>query len=192
MNREQWLLHALDRMRPWYEPFGGVPPVRVACGLPSVGAFSVKKRRVGECWNPAASADGVSEIFVSPTVADSVEVLGILAHEIVHAVVGCKHGHKGPFRRAALGIGLRGKMTATVPGDELAERLHALVGVLGAYPHATLDRSMRKKQGTRMLKVECPDCGYTCRVTRKWLDSSGTPTCPCGVRMIEVDAETGE
>lgn len=42
-----------------------------------------------------------------------------------------------------------------------------------------------KKQTTRMLKVQCPACGYLARVTRKWLEEAGTPTCPCGERMVE-------
>jgi hypothetical protein len=42
-------------------------------------------------------------------------------------------------------------------------------------------------QGTRMLKVECPDCGYTLRTTRKWLDT-GLPSCPAGNEMQEVHA----
>lgn len=40
------------------------------------------------------------------------------------------------------------------------------------------DESSRpKKQTTRLLKVECGQCGYTVRLTRKWLDV-GPPGCP--------------
>lgn len=42
--------------------------------------------------------------------------------------------------------------------------------------------SKEGKAGTRMLKVECPDCGYTCRTTAKWL-AVGVPTCACGTPM---------
>jgi hypothetical protein len=38
------------------------------------------------------------------------------------------------------------------------------------------------KPGSRLLKCECPACGYTIRTTQKWLDI-GTPTCPCGDEM---------
>lgn len=41
------------------------------------------------------------------------------------------------------------------------------------------------KAGTRLLKVECPDCGYVARVTQKWIDT-GLPTCPCGKKMEEA------
>jgi hypothetical protein len=38
------------------------------------------------------------------------------------------------------------------------------------------------KPGSRLLKCECPDCGYVVRTTQKWLDI-GTPTCVCGTEM---------
>lgn len=41
---------------------------------------------------------------------------------------------------------------------------------------------MRGKQPTRLLKTYCPKCGYTLRVTLKWL-TIAVPTCPhpgCG------------
>ena len=35
------------------------------------------------------------------------------------------------------------------------------------------------------VKVECVDCGYVIRTTRKWLDV-GNPSCPEGDEMFEV------
>lgn len=42
-----------------------------------------------------------------------------------------------------------------------------------------------KKQSTRLIKVECPCCGYVARVTRKWL-KEGRPKCPKGETMLAV------
>jgi hypothetical protein len=36
---------------------------------------------------------------------------------VCHAAVGAEHGHKGPSREVAHGLGLEGKMTATTEGD---------------------------------------------------------------------------
>jgi hypothetical protein len=33
-----------------------------------------------------------------------------------------------------------------------------------------------------MRKVACPDCGYTVRMARSWMNV-GLPTCPCGAGM---------
>jgi len=35
---------------------------------------------------------------------------------------------------------------------------------------------------TRLRKVACPDCGYTVRMARSWMEL-GLPVCPCGAEM---------
>ncbi len=107
---------------------------------------------------------------------DPVEVLGVLAHELVHELEGVAVG--GDFRKLAVAIGLEGKMTATVAGPKLRETLEGISGSLGAYPHCALSPGLSevKKQGTRLLKLQCA-CGYVLRVTRKWVEV-GLPTCP--------------
>ena len=110
-------------------------------------------------------------------------MLAVLTHELVHAIVGHKAGHGPAFKQCAVALGLAGPMTATEAGPELRARLTVLAEHLGPYPHARLTGTNgRKKQGTRMLKVVCPSCGYTVRTTQKWLDV-GLPTCPCGSEM---------
>lgn len=37
---------------------------------------------------------------------------------------------------------------------------------------------------TRLLKAECLDCGYTVRVTNKWLAGKGAPICPCNLKPM--------
>lgn len=48
--------------------------------------------------------------------------------------------------------------------------------------------NLPKKQTTRLLKVECGQCGYTARVTRKWLEV-GPPGCPTHGPMDMPDDE---
>ena len=38
------------------------------------------------------------------------------------------------------------------------------------------------KVGSRLVKLECPGCGYVLRSTRRWI-GDGTPWCVCGVRF---------
>jgi hypothetical protein len=77
-------------------------------------------------------------------------------------------------------VGLEGKARATVAGNELLAKLKPIVKTLGPYPHKALDLGARpeKKQTTRLLKVECPTCGYIARVTRTTIDEKGLPICP--------------
>jgi len=106
------------------------------------------------------------------------DTAAVLAHEMVHGVIGCQHGHKKPFRDLALAIGLEGKMTSTTAGPDFIKMLEPILKKLGPYPHAKIDASATPKQGTRLIKVECPDCGFNVRITRTWLDSHGGPICP--------------
>jgi hypothetical protein len=186
MNREQWLEAAVNELRPVFKNAGFTIPPRmyVSVGWPSSGGTKRKNTTIGQAWSPENSADKVGHIFISPVLDNVVDVLATLVHEVGHIVVGLKHGHKAPFVRFCKAIGLEGKPTATYAGDDLVKTLDALVEKIGDYPHAKLAPSERKVQGTRLLKVQCPDCGYTIRVTRKWLDE-GVPTCPCGALMSE-------
>ena len=67
----------------------------------------------------------------------------------------------------------------------MIERMNKIIEKLGPYPHAKLDKTMRptKKDGTRMIKLECPCCNYVVRTTRKWIEY-GLPKCPDGTKML--------
>ena len=184
-SREDWLLAAATAIRPIFDAQGAAdyPRFRVSCGFPKGG-----RGAIGQAWTPSASGDETAELFISPELetlaeAGSPGVLDVLAHELIHAIVGNEAGHKGPFRQLAKGIGLEGKMTATYPSEKLADELLHLVSDLGPYPHATLSRLTVKKQTTRMKLCECHNCGCKIRMTQKWLDEVGAPTCGCGNRM---------
>jgi hypothetical protein len=192
-TREQWLEAAVEELRPLLVEVGAEPPkVRVSVGWPSSKATSRKNRTIGECWKRQTAEDGISQIFISPTLGGEEQVLGVLVHELIHAWDDGKSGHKGNvakregFRGKATAIGLVGKMTATTVGEELLQKLTAIAERLGDYPHSVLKPSGKEKvQTTRMLKLECPEDGYIVRTTAKWLDV-GYPSCPCGTEMEEA------
>jgi hypothetical protein len=175
-NRETWLnqITALY-IRPHFQKAGYEIPanVRMSCSLTS------KKSAIGQCWDTSVSQDSTYEIFISPTIADSVRVVDILIHELAHAVVGIKNGHNKVFGKCARAVGLEGKLTATVASPELKGTITQWVQTMGEYPHAVLsgEGTGGKKQSTRLLKAECPHCGYTVRLSRKWLELA-TPECP--------------
>ena len=191
MNREQWLNECIQRLRPEFEQLGHSLPekIRASCSWPSKSGLAAKKRRIGEAWSSKNSADQSHEVFISPVLKDPVEVAATLVHELVHCAVGVETGHKGRFPRLAKALGLEGKMTATHPSKELVIHLRQLTEAVGPYPHAELTHSNApKKQGCRLLKVVC-ECGCVVRMTRKWLDEVGPPTCGCGSAMVEEDGD---
>lgn len=188
-SREDWLLAAVGHLTPMFEALDldekvTVPAVRVSVGWP--GGSGRKNSVIGQCWAPGAAADGTAQIFISPVLDDGARVLDVLAHEMIHAIDRNESGHRGRFAKIAKAFGLEGKMTATVAGDDLKERLTEVMEDLGEYPHAALNPGIRKKQGTRMLKVECKETGYKARLTRKWLEEYGAPKCPCHDEVMEI------
>jgi hypothetical protein len=109
-QREAWLDRAKTELGPLFAAQQyGIPAVRVTCGFPSSNARPGRKQTIGECWDGSQAEDGVAQIFISPVLRDSVRVLGVLVHELVHAVVGCEEGHKGAFAKLARALGLTGK-----------------------------------------------------------------------------------
>lgn len=188
-TREGWLLASIEELRPAFAGIGADIPkqVRISVGWPR----SAKANVIGQCWASHSSADAVPSVFISPKLHDPVEVLATVVHELVHAVDDCDSGHRGAFAKIARTIGLEGKLTATHAGPELEAHLKKVARTLGKYPHAAITPGeLAKKQGTRMLKCECPVCGYTVRSTAKWLDEFGAPWCP--VPHPEHDELTNE
>ena len=184
-NRETWLQQAVIEMTPLFASHGyTIPQIRVSCGFPSRSGLANRNRRIGECWATECATDSRSQIFISPTLADTVSVLATLVHEVVHAVVGLKAKHGKAFKQCAVAVGLTGKMTSTTATDAL-KATFAKWG-LGDYPHAGLSSMTRAKQSTRLVKCQCGECGYVVRTTAKWLEQSGPPLCPCNNAPMEV------
>jgi hypothetical protein len=191
-TREEWLVAAVEALVPIFDYAGQMlPDVRVSVGWP--GGNGRKNSVIGQCWSTKVAADKVSQIFISPVLDEAVRVLDVLVHELIHAIDDCESGHKGRFAKIAKAVGLTGKMTATVAGDDLKAKLEAIAEELGEYPHAAIVSGAQgadgpKKQTTRQLKVECAEgSGYKARITRQWLDDFGAPICPCHEeRMIEA------
>jgi len=155
---------------------------RVACGFP-IGYRGSRTGKVtlGQAFDPSISADGTFEVFINPILDNPLDVLGVLAHELVHVWAGIQCGHRGEFARIARAVGLEGPLTSTVAGAELRSKLVSIADTLGAYPHAKVDPNARKKQGTRLLKLHCGSCGWTARVSalqgNRLHSASACPVC---------------
>lgn len=176
-----------------------LPPasIRASVGFPyGVRGSKTGKGAIGQYWPGALIADAVPHVYISPVLGDPLRVLDVLVHELVHAARP-KAGHGTAFKQLALAVGLTGKMTCTVASPELKARLQTLAESLGEYPHGAAIPNARpgKKQTTRMIKLECPDCGMIARTTRQWLRDSGAPLCGCRPKMPRrfiFDPEMGE
>jgi hypothetical protein len=190
-ERETYLQAAVEELRPSFSANGHTLPlaIRVSCALPS---NAKRSGAIGECWADTRSADGHYEIFISPTLADPARVFDVLIHELCHTAKGCMN-HGVNFQKLAeamLLIPATNSWKSTVAAPTFMAAYGSIIDGLGVYPHAALDMSSRKTQGTRMLKASCPSCAYTVRLTAKWaFDSYGNPrlpVCPCGDTLALV------
>jgi hypothetical protein len=183
-SREEWLNVVLHKhiARLLKDKAGVTLPAdcKVSVGFPGGGSA---KKRIGECWPRERSSLKMNEIFLNPAMRDVPTLVSTLVHEAIHAADDCASGHKGFFRKTALAVGFTGPMKSTPTGPELARWIDATIAAMPAFAYGSLNLDGRKKQTTRMVKVACPDCGYTLRTTAKWLEV-GVPTCYCGCEMV--------
>lgn len=199
MTREQWLNALIKKLRPIVAAKHSgdfTDKLRISCGYPTSGN---RTNTIGECIYPQSSADGHTEVFVRPDIADPVHVADIVVHELCHAALGPGYAHGPVFRKLATAVGLTGKMKATVAGPDLRAKLEEIVARLGPYPHAALvvtkrGRSSVAKGNKAQKNVTCPLCGFRAKVYTDQL-SMGRARCPDGDPMrfkgeeIEGDEE---
>ena len=185
MTREQWLIDAVNALKPVIKDRTGLdlPPTHVSVGFPSRGGTSTKKRTVGQCWHATTSADNTAHVFISPVLDDSFAVLATLVHELVH-VLHPDAGHRGDFIKSAREMGLEKPWTATSAGENLEPVLTRLISDLGEFPHSkiTPGKGKLKPQTTRMKKLFAEECGCTARTTQKYIEI-GAFACPHGNEM---------
>lgn len=195
-TREEWLTFVSNELRPAFKKVSAPIPakVRFSLGFTSAG---YRSKAIGECHSPVGSGDGSVEIFIKSDQDDAVKVAGILAHELVHGAVGVTEGHKGRFRTVCKALGFEGKMTSALPGPEMQRTvMDPILKRAGKLPHKKLTTytTGKKKQGTRLLKAECLECGYVVRLAKKWADA-GLPFCGSSKkhgRMVCEDMDDNE
>lgn len=165
-TREEWLMTAIQLLRPMFLERGYQIPekVKATVGFPSSGG---RGKTIGECHCHSASADDTVEMFISPVNADPQRILDILVHELGHAVLGVKEGHRNRFRKFCKVMELEGKPTHTTSGEPFRKLFAHVLADLGPIPHAALTATAKKRQKGRNLKVECPCCGFKFRASKQ-------------------------
>lgn len=204
VTREQWLnAGARKILARLFKGCGHEPPerIRVSCGWPG------KHTTLGVCWHKDASADGTFEIFITPMMDDPVEVLNVLAHELVHAHLPRGTHHKKPFVQLADAIGLSGSPAhkLAAPGSDAHRALEEIAEKLGGYPHARIVIEGKKlkplhggdgdeeseeseepapKKNVTLKSVSPGLEKYRCAVRADHLEAFGPPLDPAGAAMV--------
>lgn len=188
-NRESWLTELAHMVEPIFKGFT-LPAYRITCGWPSVFALSGKKRRIGECHGNRSSKGGVYELFISPVLDKPLEVAGVVTHELCHVAAGVDAGHARGFVKVTRHVGLtKGKPTQAMPGPMLTAKLEKFLLKLGQYPHQAMSPYMKEvEKEIKDLTIICPGCTCRFRMSIKWIEEAGLPTCGCGTPMQLKDA----
>lgn len=199
MSREDWLMNGMQAMRVLISRAGAEFPdnVRVSCGWPrksttAIGQSADEKTCTENRWR---------NLFIAPSIAEPVLVLGTLLHEMAHATVGHECGHGGAFRELCVKLGLGtgeagedGEPTGrrmthanAVPGTRLHKELSEIAEMLGPYPHTAMnggaDRISRAKtRHVSVYSVNEPDYRVLIRVGD--LRGGGFPRDPWGDPMV--------
>lgn len=141
-----------------------------------------------------------------------IQLAETLVHELGHVVAGYEAAHGREWKLACERLGLRlakavgATATLAIFTPDVREKLAAIPTPGDGTPLGRVNVEIRprkpgrctttigvkggtsrgKGSGSRLLKVECNSCGCNVRMTRKWIDSSGLPTCGCGGSMTEA------
>jgi len=154
------------------------------------GGVDVKLGHIGLCHYDykVGNEQFGTEIFITPNLTDPIKIVGVLIHEMIHAITK-GHGHKGAFRDIALDVGLEGRMTATTVGQELADEIKSWIAKVGKLPHNKWIPRNGRKQSTRMVKAVCDwdHSPYIARLSRKAIRDHGAPICPTCYEQMDLD-----
>lgn len=165
--------------------------IKVTTSFPTSGGQSASAP-IGLC---CYAYNSNTEILISPvlggkTIDESIEVLAVLTHELVHAYLGAGFGHGREFKKIATSVGLTGRMTTTTAGEEFKKWAKETIKKIGKFPHEKFDLGARKKQSTRNIRAICDTMGcdskwYASRAQwSKGLGQCDVPSCD-GTKVID-------
>ena len=159
-TREEWLNVASILL---LDELGGVCSIRADLDVKISVGFApntkTNSRVRGVCFSRAASESRLNEIYISPVINDTLDVLAVLLHELIHAIDDCVSGHQGEFSKRSRAMGFLPPLTSSRPNAQLLEKLQAVKTAIGDFPHAKI--AMHGfKQESRSLKCVCADCDF--------------------------------
>ena len=138
-TREEWLLAAVEAVRPLFQEKRHELPhdCQVSCGFASTGTRS---HHIGQCWSKESSTDE-----------------------------NCEHKHGKEFKKIALSLGMVGPMRSAGAGPELKVKLEGIAKALGPYPHGKLKVVHHRAISRSRPRAKCPTCGFQVPMLKRFL-----------------------
>lgn len=195
LDREGWLRQAAAEFRAWIHQVSGVevPDFRVSMGH---GLVHYEKRVRAVTWKRECDGEGLNQVFISPQIGDTAEVLGVLLHEMLHVTLDKMddptwNHHGGQFAEFAIRLGMCAPYTTANPDVPTTARFMVIAAELGPFPHAALTVPVRvpvEPSGQPVKRVRVTSAGDPQR--NRWISF----TCPlheAPVRMSRTKANLG-
>lgn len=135
MNRQAWLMKAVDILRHDFWQIGETVPKNISV-YPTWTNDNYPRDYLGVCIEHRLT--GVYEIYIIPDIDNPLKALDVLVHELVHCVVGVRCGHDEQFQRVATAIGLDDDGLTAFAEEVLLGRLRGIREILGMYPEEEL------------------------------------------------------
>ena len=131
MNRQTWLLEAVDILKHDWGQVGETVPEKISVFPTWQKCYPRTYRGVYIQYR----LSGKIKIYIDPRIDAGLEVLDVLSHELVHCVAGGQGRHGREFHRVATVIGLtKGSTLNATAGEALLKRLREIQEMLGEYP----------------------------------------------------------
>lgn len=188
-TREEYLNAFVVSARPHFDRIGQSLPerIRVSVGFTSKGS---RGNVIGETWDDSASSDGYFEIFIKPTIADAAAIATTLTLQLCHAAVGISEGYGNQYKACTAALGFTGTTRNPKASSNFFMWALPVLDELGEMPYGALKGDTTPKQKTNLLKLQCTQCGWLARVSRKHIDPHPTLECPlpeCGGTLALAD-----
>lgn len=188
-TREEYLHAAIKAIRPEFERQGSPLPKVIRAGM--CPPHSAKQSAIGFAWH-AGNSKNEREIWISATISDELQILGVLVHELCHIALPVGTGHGPKFKALGTKMLLTGVPTCMGSGSpEFAAFWKPLRAALGAFPAGSFPRgtTMAKPQPSAKHKnVNCPVCGFHAKVLVDQMDL-GRLRCPVHGEVLETKEE---
>jgi hypothetical protein len=152
-------------------------------------------------WTPGSEKSNLHEINLSAEYLREHNMGETLIHELAHAEnhhcgiadtdkTGRRHNKKFKSMAEKLGLTVEKSKSLgfahTALGPEAEKFLSGIKFNRELFELCRIEPETKEgKAGSRLVKCQCPDCGYVIRTTRKWIET-GFPICPCNGIMEEV------
>lgn len=201
-TREEWLQKAVEKLNA--DLFSGELDIINHPYQISMGRTRWDDSR--EVFMPYNGEDPTMDDFFPPTIVinhlikDPVELMGAIALSCIQVFFGhqrCGKKFKKEAERYYFEFNKREPIITDYLKSILQNAYGSLVKTYGDFPGKAVSVHKKEKEKTdkvkNTLKLFCPNCDYTLKVSRKVFEKHGskTPTCVCGAKMA-VDLEDEE